>query len=87
MNQDVQYDSLGRMRYHPEYHGQHKKPWTNKEEQYLIEHYVSHGPEAVSLALERTINTVMDRACALRKAGRMPKRQPGDKSHRRARQE
>jgi len=67
----VQYDKYGRMRYHPDYHGKQGAPWTTTDETYLIAHYYVDGPEKVSLALERTILTVMERACQLRKDGRM----------------
>ncbi len=77
----VQYDAYGRMMYHPQMHPKHKTPWTNKDEQYLIENYVIDGPDAVSLALGRTIKTVMGRACDLRKAGKMPDREAGAKFH------
>ena len=80
----VQYDRYGRMRYHPDFHENHKKPWTNQDERYLIENYAKDGPEAVSLALGRTIHVVMTRAYELRKAGRMPRRVPGASTHRRS---
>ncbi len=85
MSACIEYDAAGRMRYHPDFHAAHKKPWTNKDEQFLIENYLSLGPEAVALALERTIATVMGRACSLRKAGKMPPRKPKDLRHKRAR--
>jgi hypothetical protein len=69
----VAYDAYGRMKFHPDYHGKHGTPWTTGDEKYLIENYESAGPELVSLALERTILTVMGRACELRKAGRLAK--------------
>lgn len=69
----VAYDAYGRMKFHPDYHGKQRTPWTTTDEKYLIEHYETEGPEQVSLALERTIHTVMGRACDLRKAGRMVK--------------
>jgi hypothetical protein len=69
----VAYDAWGRMKFHPDYHGKQKTPWTTSDEKYLIENYEKDGPEQVSLALERTIHTVMGRACELRKAGRMIK--------------
>lgn len=80
----VRYDVYGRMLYHPAYHENHLKPWTNKDERYLIENYAADGPEAVSLALGRTIHVVMTRACDLRREGRMPRRVPGAPTHRRA---
>jgi hypothetical protein len=69
----VTYDKYGRMQYHPDFHGRQKLPWTTSEERYLISNYESQGPEEVSLALERTIHTVMTRAYQLRKKGMMPK--------------
>ena len=85
MTNEITYDRFGRMHFHPDFHGKHKKPWTNKDEQYLIENYETQGPEAVSLALERTIKTVMTRANVLRNAGKMPKRSVAAKMHKRAR--
>lgn len=80
----VTYDRYGRMKYHPDFHAKQKEPWTTADEKYLIENYESLGPERVSLALERTISTVMTRAYKLRKAGRMVK--PQEKQyHKRAR--
>lgn len=69
----VTYDAWGRMKFHPDYHGKQRTPWTTADEKYLIENYKAVAPEQVSLALERTIHTVMVRACELRKAGRMAK--------------
>lgn len=67
----ITYDSHGRMRYHPAYHAKQMTHWTTGDEAYLVAHYYTDGPEQVSLALERTIHTVMQRACYLRAKGRM----------------
>lgn len=67
----ITYDNSGRMRYHPAYHPNHGRAWTTADEQYLIECYDALGPEALSFALGRTIHTVMTRAYALRKQGRL----------------
>lgn len=72
-SQGVTYDRYGRMQYHPDFHGKQKDPWTTTDQQYLIDNYESMGPEQVSLALERTIHTVMTRAYELRKKGLMRK--------------
>lgn len=71
---EITYDSNGRMNYQPGLHANHGKPWLTQDEKYLIEMYECIGPDQVALALERTIKTVMDRACELRKKGLMPKR-------------
>lgn len=83
--QAIVYDSYGRMKYHPEYHPNHKKDWTNHDEKYLIENYAIVGPEMAAAALGRTIGVVMTRAYVLRKEGRMPKAIAGAKTHKRAR--
>ncbi len=69
----VRYDKTGKMLYHPQLHGKRWKPWTTSEQAFLIENYEQIGPEQVSLALERTMQTVMTRVYELRRAGQMPK--------------
>ena len=69
----VTYDTYGRMKFHSDYHGREKTPWTTSDEKFLIENYAKIGPEQVSFALERTIHTIMTRAYELRKSGRMDK--------------
>jgi len=83
--QQAQYDKHGRMKYHPDCHPKHLDQWSNADEKYLIENYVKDGPEAVAAALGRTIGVVMTRAYVLRKDGKMPKRKPGDPTHKRIR--
>lgn len=78
----VTYDSHGRVQYHPDYHGKHKQAWSNQDEKFLIENYETMGPDAVALALERTIGTVMARVYNLRKTGKMAK-PVGKRSYRR----
>lgn len=75
MKQDlpVTYDAMGRMNWHPDFHVPRKTPWTTSDEQYLIENYATLGPKEVGMVLGRTENTVTNRVCELRKAGRMPK--------------
>ena len=62
------------MKYHPNYHANHKKPWYTSDERYLIDNYESLGPKSIAMALERTIGVVMTRAYELRKKGLMPMR-------------
>ena len=73
MDQTIKYDRWGRMQYHPEFHAKHKQPWTTTDQAFLIENYEAMGPEQVSLALERTIHTVYQRVCYLRRTGVMAK--------------
>lgn len=83
MQTPVQFDRQGRMQYHPDFHPNHQTPWKYSDEKYLIENYALDGPEAVSLALGRTIHVVMQRACQLRKEGKMARHVPGAKIHKR----
>lgn len=69
----VTYDKWKRMNYNPVFHGKQKQPWTTTDQKYLIDNYERDGPEEVSFALERTIHTVMQRACELRRRGVMAK--------------
>lgn len=75
----IQRNKLGRMLFNPEFHGNHKKAWMVQDEQYLIDHYEALGPEHCAFALEKTIQSVMQRVCEMRKAGRMNK--PTKRSH------
>ena len=70
---DIQFDAHGRMRYHPEFHPNQGRYWTTVDQQFLIENYAGIGPEETSLALGRTIHSVMQRAAELRREGVMPK--------------
>jgi hypothetical protein len=79
----VTYDRFGRMNYHPDYHANHKLPWSVEDTQYLIDNYDKIGPEEISLTLERTIHTVMTRAYELRRSGQMPPVPANKVKHRR----
>lgn len=74
MNTEVTYDRYGRMKYHPDFHPNHKLPWSLEDQKYLIDMYEKIGPDQVALTLGRTIGVVMTRAYELRKKGLMPKR-------------
>lgn len=69
----VTYDRYGRMSYHPAFHAKHMTRWSKEDVKYLVENYEGMGPDQLSFALERTIQTVMQKACKLRKLGRMKK--------------
>jgi len=83
---NVEYDTHGRMRYHPDYHPNHNKVWLNSDEKYLINNYVRLGPEYCSLALGRTVGVIMTRVYELRKTGSMEPWVRGTKTHKRTRE-
>lgn len=72
-----QYDKYGRMNYDPKFHPNQNRPWMNSDQKYLIANYEKDGPETVSLALGRTIHTIMQRVAQLRKNGTMRPRPKG----------
>ncbi|MEQ1636747.1 MAG: hypothetical protein ABL903_08635 [Methylococcales bacterium] len=69
---NFEYDNNGRIRFNPDIHVNHNKPWTTTDQKYLIENYDSLGPEEISFALGRTPHTIMERIYYLRKNG-LPK--------------
>lgn len=71
---EVTYDQHGRMRYHPDFHPNHCKPWTTQDQKYLIEMYEKIGPDQCALNLGRTLTCIAGRVCKLRKQGLMPER-------------
>lgn len=68
---EITYDHWGRMNYNPEFHTKAGTPWSTEDLKYLIDWYDIIGPEEMSLALERTMKTVQNKAAALRKKGIM----------------
>lgn len=74
MPHPIEYDSQKRMKYNPDFHPNHKKPWMVSDEKYLIENYVSMGVKHCSDALGRTVTVIATRVYQLRKEGKMPKR-------------
>lgn len=65
----IEYDGMGRMKYHPEYHTNHKKPFTEEELIYLAKYYKIDGRLNISLALGRTESTISTKVCELKKKG------------------
>lgn len=72
---NIAYDHHGRMAYNPEFHENHRKPWSEEDLEYLIEWYDVAGLEEMSFALGRTIKTVATMVYDLRKKGIMPEPQ------------
>jgi len=79
---EPQYDNQKRMKYHPDFHAKHKTDWLAADEKYLIEHYDFLGANHCSMALERTVTTISERVCQLRKKGKMLKTKMGYKKGR-----
>lgn len=71
--EQIEYDHFGRMKYNKEFHSKNGTPWTYSDQQYLIQWYDKISPEEMSLALDRTSNTIAEQVNKLRKKGVMPK--------------
>ncbi|MEB2276954.1 DNA-entry nuclease [Bacillus sp. ILBB4] len=63
----VEYDSCGRMKYHPEYHPNHGKEYTMDELIYICSTYGRGTRKEVALAVGRTEATVSQLVCLMRK--------------------
>lgn len=61
---------MGRMQYHPEFHPNHGKPFSQDDLIYMCKFYEIDGPRKISFALGKTEHTVMSRISALRKNGK-----------------
>jgi hypothetical protein len=59
-----------RMRYNPEFHENHGKPWTVQELVYLCSSYDGMKKADIAAALGRTHGTVLSKAYELKKSGR-----------------
>ncbi|MEK4781115.1 DNA-entry nuclease [Bacillus sp. FSL L8-0199] len=66
---EIQYDSCGRMKYHPDYHFNHKKPYTVKELAYICATYQRGARKSVAMAVGRTESTISDLICKMKKDG------------------
>ncbi|WP_351122703.1 hypothetical protein [Shewanella sp. T24-MNA-CIBAN-0130] len=69
----IEYYKDGKMKYHPEFHFNHKRAWMTSELKYLIERYGKDKIEDISLALGRTYKTIANMIYELKKQGRINK--------------
>ncbi|CAI8948290.1 DNA-entry nuclease [Brevibacillus sp. IT-7CA2] len=68
----LDFDNLGRMKFHPDYHDNHGKRFDEEELCYLAKFYKHDGRRAMSMALGRPELTVQKKYLELQKAGRLP---------------
>ncbi|WP_433775304.1 DNA-entry nuclease [Bacillus wiedmannii] len=66
---EVQYDAQGRMKYHPDYHPNHKKPYTTRELAYICKYYGFGKVKGIALSLGRTETTIRQLVNVLRNNG------------------
>ena len=65
----VEYDSYGRMKYHPDYHAKHGTIWSEEDLEYLCKYGHYDELQNISLALERTFVTVAEMRKKLKAKG------------------
>ena len=66
---EVRYDNSGRMLYHPLFHPNHGKPFSESDKEYLCKYYEYDPVDLISLALGRTESTIREQARKLRSNG------------------
>ena len=65
----IEYDRVGRMKYHPKYHKNHKKPFSESDLEYLCKFYDVDGAKLIAMALGRTEAAVNSKLNKLKKLG------------------
>jgi hypothetical protein len=67
---EVQYDSCGRMLYHPDFHENQGKKWSEEDMEYVCKFAGIDDLETLAMALGRTKATVAEKLSMLRKQNR-----------------
>lgn len=65
----INFDNQGRMVFHPEYHENHGKPFSESDLEYLCKFYEVDSRRMMSFALGRTEHTIASKVTTLRKKG------------------
>lgn len=66
----IQYDNLGRMKYHPDFHPNHGKPFTTDELIYICKYHDVDDPRTLSFAIGKTEHTIASKITRLRHDGK-----------------
>lgn len=67
----IEYDGFHRMRYHPEFHFNHGKPFSKDDLEYLCVFYEIDNIRTLAFALGKTEHVCRVKYMALKKAGRV----------------
>ncbi|MEK3955395.1 DNA-entry nuclease [Psychrobacillus sp. FSL K6-1464] len=65
----IEYDRFGQMKYHPEYHENHRKPFSEPELEYMCKYWHLDSTKTMSLALGKTETTISQKVNELNKSG------------------
>ena len=69
IDHDINFDAQGRMNYHPDFHENHGKPFTDEEKEYIAKYYKTDGARKVSFALGRTEKAIMEKYSEMNRNG------------------
>lgn len=67
--EEIQVDNHGRMRYHPEFHPNHGKPYSDSDLEYLCKYWEHDHQRTMAFALGRPEGTLQHMVSKLRKKG------------------
>lgn len=70
MKEIVTYDVKGRMKYHPEYHHNTNKHWTESDTEYACKFCEIDNLEVLAMALGRTADSVSVKINTLKRQGK-----------------
>lgn len=65
----IEYDELGRMKYHPSFHENHRKPFTESVLEYMCKYWHLDEVKTMALALGKTETATSQKVCDLKKCG------------------
>lgn len=69
MDQGIEYDSFGRMKYNPEFHPNNKKQMYESDYEYLCRFYEVDDIKTLSMAMGRSETSLYQRVSYLKKIG------------------
>ncbi|HIW33491.1 MAG TPA: DNA-entry nuclease [Candidatus Paenibacillus intestinavium] len=65
----IKYDEIGRMKYHPDFHFSHRKPFTQSDLEYLCVYYGVDTTRSLSFALGKVETAIATKYCLLKSQG------------------
>jgi hypothetical protein len=65
----IRYDRHGRMMYHPKFHPNHGKQFTQSDLEYLCKYYDCDHKQSLAFALGKTEHTIRSKVNQLKKCG------------------
>ncbi|MFC7443457.1 DNA-entry nuclease [Laceyella putida] len=66
---EIRYDRFGRMEYHPDFHPNHKRPFSESDLEYLCKFWETDHRQTMAFALGRTEHTLGVKVASLKKRG------------------